>query len=317
MTVELPGYRVVDSPRDGRRGRPAQRRRGLPRLDRARPAATWPVRVAGRQAYAAVFGGPGTGTVPAGGGGLLRQRRARSPGWCAPDVAAGPRDGDAGARRGRRRRRLDRRRAAADGASRHAAAAAADQPGRVGRRHARCGSSTARYGPHGRPELDLAVDGARHAPRSGAPAWPPTSCSTRSTSTGLVTARLRRPGRSPGRPDDTSGPAQLTLDGRARRRRRAGDGRARAARRRWRCRRRSRRSRMVCVPDLAELLPAGRRRTTCCPSWRRRPPPAQDRLVVVSVPATDAAGLCRVVRPARAGARRSGASAGRWRPYFP
>src|SRR5215207_8828490 len=63
MTTELPGYRVVDSPatvaEDGLRNDVAA---FLGSTERG-PINT-AVRVDGRQAYSAVFGGPGTGTVP-------------------------------------------------------------------------------------------------------------------------------------------------------------------------------------------------------------------------------------------------------------
>jgi phage tail sheath protein FI len=280
MTDELPGYRVVDSPatvaEDGLRNDVAaflgSTERGPMNLA---------VRVSGRQAYAAAFGGPGTGTIPralaayfSNGGEVAWVVRAGRDGRPAAgqlilgDVAAdGSWTGDGP------------RRMSFPGSSLQLAATS---PGEWARgTHVRVVYRA--YGRIGVPELDLtvAVPGMPALRRTGLAA---DELLDALASTGLVTARFSgTPGA--GRLDDTSGPAQVTrttvLNGGAEpmmdglELREAVEIQAQVEE-----------IALVCVPDLSEQLSRAEADDVLF-ELASSAAATQDRLVVASVPSSD------------------------------
>jgi hypothetical protein len=243
------------------------------------------VRVEGRQAYAAVFGGPGTGTVP-----RAVAAYFSNGGQVAWVVRAG-RDGAAA------HGPLDLGQPGTDGGW------TADGPRRIGLPGTQLQLAAASpgewaigtqvrvvyraYGRTGAPELDLAVLAPGMAPlrRTGLMA---DDLLDALTSSGVVTGSFAgQP--VEGKPDDSSGPAQLSwstvlADGRepvlaAPELQAAVDVQAQIEE-----------IAMVCVPDLAELLPHADA-DDLLSGLASSAAATQDRLVVASVPADDVRSL--------------------------
>jgi phage tail sheath protein FI len=284
MTVELPGYRVVDSPttvaEDGLRNDVAA---FLGSTERG--PLNVAVRVEGRQAYAAVFGGPGTGTVP-----RAIAAYFSNGGEVAWVVRAG-RDGQPASAE------LSLGEAAADGGSGADGPRRMSFPGTELRLDATSPGAWATrtkvrivyraYGSRGAPELDLAVWVPGLAPirRTGLDS---DELLDALTSTGVIEGTFAG---SPldGRWDDSSGPAQLTwvavLTGgleptlEAAELRGAVDIQAQIEE-----------IALVCVPDLSEQLPRADADDVLF-ELASSAAGSQDRMVVVSVPATDALNL--------------------------
>jgi phage tail sheath protein FI len=280
MTAELPGYRVVDTAatvaEDGLRNDVAaflgSTERGPLNLA---------VRVAGRQAYAAVFGGPGTGSVPralaayfSNGGEVAWVVRAGRAGGAAHAVLDLGQPGPDGGWTADGPRRM--------GFPGTQLELTAVSPGRW------ANGTQVRvvyraYGRTGAPEVDVAVAVPGQAPmrRTGLAA---DELLDAFTSTRVVSARFTGPAVE-GRPDDSSGPAAVTrtavlVDGRepvmeASELRAAVEVQAQIEE-----------IAMVCVPDLAELL-SGADADDLMFELTSSAAATQDRLVVASVPAYD------------------------------
>lgn len=280
MTAELPGYRIIDAAvtvaEDGLRNDVAaflgSTERGPLNVG---------VRVQGRQAYAAVFGGPGTGTVPralaayfANGGEVAWVVRAGRGGAAAHALLDLGQPGPDG------RWTVDGpRRMPFPGTQLQLTAAS---PG------AWAGGTEIRivyraYGRTGAPELDLEVRVPGMAPmrRAGL-----ASDELLDALTGIGVASGSFTGQPvDGRPDDSSGPARLAwaaflTGGRepvmeASELSAAVDVQAQIEE-----------IAVVCVPDLAELIPRADA-DDLLSSMASSAAATQDRLVVASVPATD------------------------------
>jgi uncharacterized protein len=287
IPAALPGYRVVDSPRpvpdEGLRNDVAA---FLGSTERG--PLNVPVRVEGRQAFQALFGGPGTGTVPravaayfSNGGQVAWVVRAGRDGACAhAETGLGT--------------------VAADGSW------TADGPARLSFPGDRLQLSAASpgtwangatvrvtyraFGTTGSPELDLVVDVSRvdTVRRTGLAV---DELVDALTSTGLLAAAFAGPPVSGRDPRDVSGPARLswplTLAGGADPTLEAIDLHAAVD-----AQAQVEEVAMVCVPDLATLFPAGDQDAALF-ELALSAAATQDRMVVVTVPATDAGGLAR------------------------
>lgn len=280
MTVELPGYRVVDSP-------PTVAEDGL-RNDVAaflgsteRGPLNVAARIEGRQAYSAVFGGPRTGTVP-----RAIAAYFSNGGQVAWVVRAG-RDGGAATAA------LDLGGVGADGGW------SADGPRRISLPGTELVLSAASpgawatgtqvqtvyraYGPTGAPELDLSVSVPGMAPvrRIGLAS---DELLDALTSTRVVTGSFPGPPVG-GRLDDSSGPAQLVwtavLAGGAEPVMAAPELRAAVD-----IQAQIEEIALVCIPDLSEQLSRADADDVLL-EMASSAAATQDRLAVVSVPATD------------------------------
>ncbi len=280
MTVELPGYRVVDSATTvAESGLRNDVTAFLGSTERG--PLNVAVRVDGRQAYAATFGGAGTGSVP-----RALAAYFSNGGEVAWVVRAG-RDGSAAGGQ------LDLGEVAGDGDWTDEGPRRTSLPGSSLTLEATSPGAWARgtevrlvyraYGRLGAPELDLTVaaTGLPIIRRSG---LAPDELVDALTSTGLVAGRFTgSPGT--GRPDDASGPGQLvwtTVLGGGTEPVLEGPELSAAIE----VQAQLEEIALVCVPDLAELLPRQAAHDVLV-DLAASAASSQDRLVVASVPEGD------------------------------